>query len=260
MFRTLVFLLLKVPIIKRLIPSLYRRLNIFKVKYKTIKLGNLFFYLNILNPVDRQIYMTGRYEEDSYALIKKIIKRHKINYFFDIGACWGYYSLRIASEFNKINIDAFEPIKSTLPQFTENLKINNFSDRVKIHNVALSDTTKILRMDTQYKHNNYQTAGYHVSKDGKFQVNAEKLDNIIKIPNEKIAIKIDTENHEFHVLKGMENILRNNECFLMIEIDQKFVNFKEISRYLLDMGYNPMCNFDLNYFFVKRKYLQQKLS
>ena len=260
MFRTLIFILLKVPIVKRLIPSLFRRLNLFKVKYKTTKIGDLFFYLNILNPVDRQIYMTGRYEEDSYALLEKIILKNKINYFFDIGACWGYYSLRVASKFPEMKIHAFEPIKSTVPQFTKNLELNSLLDRVEIHNVALSDTTKILKMDTQYKHNNYQTAGYHVSKDGKFQVNAEKLDNIIKIPNERIAIKIDTENHEFHVLKGMENILRNNECFLMIEIDQKFVNFEEISRYLLDMGYNPMCNFDLNYFFVKNKYLQQKLS
>ena len=51
---------------------------------------------------------------------------------------------------------------------------------------------------------------------------SEQLDNIYKIKNEKIALKIDVERHEKYVIMGAENILKNNKVILQIELfDQK---------------------------------------
>ena len=43
-------------------------------------------------------------------------------------------------------------------------------------------------------------------------------DDYIKLTNEKISIKIDVEGHELRVLKGIKNIIKQNQCVLQIEI------------------------------------------
>ena len=47
---------------------------------------------------------------------------------------------------------------------------------------------------------------------------SEKLDNIYKIKNEKIALKIDVERHEKNVILGAEKILSSNNVLLQIEL------------------------------------------
>ena len=55
----------------------------------------------------------------------------------------------------------------------------------------------------------------------KINVNQDKVDNLIDLKNKNIAIKIDVERMEHHVLKGAMELLRNNNCFIIIETDQK---------------------------------------
>ena len=51
---------------------------------------------------------------------------------------------------------------------------------------------------------------------------SERLDDIYKIKNEKIALKIDVERHEKYVIMGAEKILNENKVILQIELfDQK---------------------------------------
>ncbi len=41
--------------------------------------------------------------------------------------------------------------------------------------------------------------------------------------NKNICLKIDVEGHELNALKGLTNILNNNNCLIMIEIfDDKY--------------------------------------
>ena len=49
----------------------------------------------------------------------------------------------------------------------------------------------------------------------------KKGDDILKIKNKKIILKIDTEGHEESVLKGLQILLKKNKIFLQIEIYNK---------------------------------------
>ena len=58
----------------------------------------------------------------------------------------------------------------------------------------------------------------------KIEVQQDKIDNLIEYSNEIIAIKIDVERMEFDVLRGAENLLKKNKCFIIVETDQNEIN------------------------------------
>ena len=84
---------------------------------------------------------------------------------------------------------------------------------------------------------------YDYKKINKIQSKTYIGDNIIKIKNEKIALKIDVERHEDKVLEGFNNLLKFNQVILQIELFEKrqrniinylkkkeFIHFKTIEK------------------------------
>ena len=112
--RTLLIFFYKFKIFKRIIPSIIKKINF--NNYVVINHNNFMLKLNLNSPIDVQIYLTKKYEEENIFFLKKLIKKNKINFFFDIGAHMGFYSMNMASHFPKIYIKSFEPIKSSFYQ------------------------------------------------------------------------------------------------------------------------------------------------
>ena len=69
--------LIKLPIFKRLIPSLYKKISIDGINYD----------LDLRHLIDRRFFFHKTYENELFQPICNIIKNKKINYFFDIGSC-----------------------------------------------------------------------------------------------------------------------------------------------------------------------------
>ena len=64
--------LIKLPIFKRLIPSIgLRVLRFFKKNRGYFKIGELNFYLDFLDPIDRQIILHKNYENDQVIFLEK---------------------------------------------------------------------------------------------------------------------------------------------------------------------------------------------
>ena len=104
----------KIPLLKRIYPSLVYKVFVFFKKFFFIyKFKNIYLHLNINDPIDRSILLFDCYEDDQINYLCKILKKNKINYFFDIGSNSGIYTLVIAKLFKKIKVFSFEPIKST---------------------------------------------------------------------------------------------------------------------------------------------------
>ena len=99
-------------------------------------------------------------------------------------------------------------------------------------------------MKTKVKFGYVQTGGSSVSnpieEDGYklFDADFKIGDEVLKLNNEKLAIKIDVEKHELSVLKGLTNLLNNNDCLIQIEIFEK--NFKEVDQFLKDNKFNKI--------------------
>ena len=246
--------LVKLPILKRLIPSIgIRLLSILKKNRGYFKINNIKMFLDFLDPIDRQIILTEEYEHEEFVIFSKFIKDNSIDNFIDIGANCGFYTFHLS---NFLNVFAFEPNLEAYEKLEKTLKKNTtFRDRVKLYPFGISDKNSVLKMKTKVKFGYVQTGGSSVSnpieEEGHelFQADFKIGDEVLKLNNQKLAIKIDVERHELSVLKGFVNLLNNNDCLIQIEIFEK--NFKEVDQFLKDNKFSKISSFDerSNYFY-----------
>ena len=195
---------------------------------------------------------------DKYFHQKNIIKHLKKNLenlevFFDIGSHNGTYTDLILNNFKVKKVIMVEPQKNIFRFIKKKYKKNN---RIIIYNSALSDTKKpqalyinkhdltssLTQIDKKNRYLNLKaklfggTINDLIQK--KYMVNSYKLSDIIKKNSVKKIdlLKIDTEGHEFQVLKGAGSFLRNKVNFMLIEIHNSniFLNYdgNKIHNYL----------------------------
>lgn len=228
-------ILKKIPIIKRVYPSLM------KIFYKNKKIKFKFFGLNLegnfSEPMDKEIFLFNNYENLQIEFLINNIKKYNLKYFIDIGANSGIYSLIVRDKFHKIIIKSFEPVKKTIAKFKDNLKFNKKLKNIKLYEFGLSNKNTKLLMKAKIRDGYIQSSGYGVVKKEDNLKNLHIVnnifkigDNIIKLKKRDICIKIDAEGHEHEVLQGLKNLLNYNKIFLQIEIFDK--NFNKINKYL----------------------------
>ena len=99
-------------------------------------------------------------------------------------------------------------------------------------------------MRSQIKHGYVQTGGSTVTDEKNYEnvkvydANFEIGNEILKLTNSNIAIKIDVEGHEINVLLGLKQILTNNNCVLQIEIFDE--NYEQSNRFLLENNFKKI--------------------
>ena len=228
----------KIKLLKRIIPSLLKRfIKIFKINTVIIKHKNIFLNLNLNNPIDREIYLKGDYEKDQIIFLSQLIDVNKIEYFLDIGAHMGFYSINLSKK--KLKVYAFEPVKSNYEQLESNKLLNNFSN-LEIYNFALSNENKKIIMWVPdlnktggfsiFDERDEEIKKYDKKSIKKINSISKKGDEIFNIVNKKIAIKIDVERHELSVLEGMQDLITKNKIILQIELFDK--RKENIEKYL----------------------------
>ena len=195
---------------------------------------------------------------DLYYHQKRIIKfirknNISINFFFDIGSHMGTYSDLILKDFRKCKVLMFEPQITIFKKIK--IKYKN-KKNIKIYNCAISDkstlkTIYINRHDLtsslsifNKKSSNYlklKAKLFGTTYSGmilkKTKVKTKKLSEIIKLNNTKIIdlVKIDTEGHEYEVLKGIQkNIKKIKYILIEFRSDKIYLSYnpKKIHNYL----------------------------
>ena len=227
--------LLKLPILKRLIPSIsIRLLSILNKNRGYFKINKILMFLDFLDPIDRQIILTNEYEKEEFLIFSNLIKKNSIKNFVDIGANCGFYTFQLS---NDLNVFAFEPNLEAYSKLQKTLNKNNiFKDKIKLYPFGISDKNSVLKMKTKVKFGYIQTGGSSVTnpieEDGFeiFDANFKIGDEVLKLNNQKLAIKIDVEGHELNVLKGITRLINNNNCFIQIEVFKN--NFIEVDDFL----------------------------
>ena len=249
--------LVKLPILKRLIPSIsIRLLRLLKKNRGYFNINDTKMFLDFLDPVDREIILHQEFESLEINFLIKQMKNNNINYFLDIGANCGYYSIKVSKEISKIKIIAFEPNKEAYLKFKKTLEKNLIiSKKIKLEKFGLSNKSARLKMQSVVKFGYAQTGGASVIDGNKivknptFFANFRVGDDYFKIVNKRISIKIDVERHEANVLEGLVQILKKNKCILQIEIFKK--NFNFVNKFLSTYGYKKFyeVRHRSNYFF-----------
>ena len=141
MIRKIIVYLYSFKLFKRIIPSLIRKLTFF-ANGNTIFLDDFKINLFLTSSIDREIYLKNQYEKDQLDFVKKEMLNHKYDYFFDIGAYIGYYSLSLCKLVTKTA--AFEPNKQNFQRLSKNVEINNFD--IRCHNLGCSDSKNKLKL------------------------------------------------------------------------------------------------------------------
>ena len=133
-------LLKRIPIIKRIYPSIikkiYNYINTDEINYEYfgLKLKG-----NIKEPMDKEIFLFSEYEHLQIDYLLKLMKESKFDYFIDVGANSGLYSMVVAKNDCKIKIKSFEPIKKTILKFKENIQLNKNLNNIEIFEFGLSN-------------------------------------------------------------------------------------------------------------------------
>ena len=166
---------------------------------KQFSLNNFKINLYLTSPIDREIYLKNEYEKDQLDFVNKVMLNQKYDYFFDIGAYIGYYSLSLCKLAN--NTAAFEPNQQNFQRLSKNVEINNFN--ISCYNLGCSDSKNKLKI--WYTDKN-KSGGSSILQDTDKEINkydktkllfeeieTDKLDNLYPLKNKKIFFKIDVE-------------------------------------------------------------------
>ncbi len=201
-------------------------------KYKTIQKGGQWIrsllksnfveveghkmYLDPLDSLRISIYKS--YEELETKLVKDIVKNG--NVVVDIGANIGYYTLLFAKLVGeKGKVFAFEPEPNNFDLLKKNIEINGYKN-INLINKAVSNKSGKIKLYLNDVNTSCHSLIAENPNNQYIEIDSIKLDDFFEI-NQKIDfIKIDVEGAELESLKGMSNLLnQNNDTKILLEFN-----------------------------------------
>ena len=222
-------------------------------KYILKFLKKLLSLLGILQILKKTLSIGDKHVDDLY---KNIFQNNSLM-IFDIGVDSGQSINRFNSLFKNSSIYAFEPNKNSYTNLKKKFRFNN----IHIFNKALGDTKDNKFFYEMIKSGNSGLFNFNsLSKDfairkqvfnnkelvkDKYMIEQIKLDDFFQLNKlKKINIlKIDVQGYAPEVLKGAENILKNNLVdiieveLILSELYEKSNNIYDIEKYLIPNNY-----------------------
>ena len=211
-------------IIKRIVNSVYKRKHtLFGSGFSVEKSYGCKWLIDWSNSVDKK--MTFKlFEDDQISFLIENFKKYKPEYFLDIGAHGGLYSIILKKNFPELNILSFEPDRQNRYQLYSNLFLNKLEKDIKVFDFGLSNKSGIVAFGIRKEGNR---GGKTIQKSGNEKINIKPLDRVITEEQKACFIKIDVEGHEKEVILGSKKFLSNNSCLIQVEVlnESKFKSF-----------------------------------
>lgn len=156
----------------------------------------------------------------------------------DIGANIGYSTLSLCKNMKKVI--AIEPDKRSRKILKENIRLNNFKEKVKVHDFAISNKKSV---KTFYLSKHPNLSAFNKNKKywtKKQKVKTVRIDDLNVIPN---FIKMDLEGHEIEVIEGgMKSLESTDFCRILLEVHPQFYSeekdFSKTIRLLMKIGFS----------------------
>lgn len=223
--------------------------------YKKINLKDqnqlIFFTPN--NLVDWRVRTLLSKEPDTIRWINNFEKnKNKEIIFWDIGANIGLFSIYSAQKHRgNIKVIAFEPSSSNLRVLTRNISINNFSDKIFINQIALTNKKNVfldMNEPNFIEGSSLNTFGEKFNFEGKnflakqkYKIFGTTIDTMVDkgyldIPN---YVKIDVDGLEHLILEGGDKMFNNKKIrSVLIEVNENFkVQKEKVLKFMLDHNF-----------------------
>ncbi len=196
-------------------------------------------------------------------IILEIIRENKSIVFIDIGANIGWFSLVCAS--HGIKSIAFEPIKANTKLFKKSIELNGYGGLITLHEIALGDKDGFVDLNIDIGNMGLCSENPigHLSYIERCEM--RRLDEIITPnppnPPTLYMIKMDVEEMELKVLRGMSQLLKSGQVrYIILEISLYNEELFEILEkngflYCIDLGFDKedhVFNMQTNYLHTQK--------
>lgn len=231
-------------VIKKILNSTYKRVNtFFGSGFSVERSYGLKWLIDWSNRVDKK--MTFKlFENDQISYFINNYKKYEPEYFLDIGAHGGLYSIILKNKFPKLNVWAFEPDRQNRYQLYGNLFLNNFEREIEVYNFGLSSNNKEVAFGIVKDGNR---GGKSIMESGEIKINVKPLDEVFLEKSKICFVKIDVEGHELDVIKGSKKFLKNNFCLIQVEISHED-SLREFDIVMNRLGYSLVKKIDDYYY------------
>jgi FkbM family methyltransferase len=229
---------------KKLHWSLLKRLYRLRSRFGVYSRLNRKWMLDNRNWIDQQLIIRRPYEVGQLARCRQFIHEHRLQYFFDIGANFGLYSMLLSDEPSLSHLHAFEPLPRNAHQFGANLYLNGLDNRVHLHTCALSDrggqidffvdpnstgVSTLLPAEMRSRQDAYKTS---------IQVESRVFDETFSFSGIRALIKMDVEGAELMTLAGMRRFLSDNVAVLQVETTPQTLD--QVDAFMGEAGYRSL--------------------
>jgi len=197
---------------------------------------------------------------NSFTLVEKYKPNRTDLAVLDVGSNFGYLGAVWADSIAKNGkVKAFEPNKNLFSSITKTIGANgHFKSSFEVYNLAVGAKNEMIPLNASNFSSNAQLMKTATET---YDVEMVTLDNFLNKKNirEIDVIKIDVDGIELDILKGAENLLKQNNSIVIVETndDRHIVDFfQELDYKIYDMKLNVFDNSEtlpLNIFCVPKK-------
>lgn len=154
--------------------------------------------------IGQSLQWYGEYTEQEINLLRQFI--HKQCVVYDIGANIGYHTLGLAE--NAKHVYAFEPNDKNYHLLQLNTQ---YQKNVTIFDYAISDDIGVCQIEDFPLGSEGNFGECKITEDGQL-CDMTYIDYLVrtKIIEPPQLVKIDVEGHEWHVIQGMDETIKNN--------------------------------------------------
>ncbi len=153
-------------------------------------------------------------EEYDLLIASHFLQKSRV--FYDVGSKEGLFSLQGAHINASVDIYCFENKKEYIDQLRQSIYLNNWEDRISIHN--FDSFTEENSHELYLDGSNSSTILKSTDKSGTKlkSIHTLRLDNLdLELPD---LIKIDVEGHEYSVLSGATKAISTNNPVLLLKL------------------------------------------
>jgi FkbM family methyltransferase len=237
--------LMDIPIVKKAIRGIWKRLHwLMHGRFFVDRRKGLDLLLDLHNSMDKYIVAFDRHEDEQidhlFSAAKDFIDKGEPVVFLDVGAHWGLYALLAWKSRLFTKIIAIEADSRNACQLEANLFLNACGEEIQVIKGVASDRTgKVDFLETGSRDRSTMRVldqkGDDAYSHRARSVRAFRIEDEVSLLNSVLIVKIDVEGYELAVIKGMENLLRNNRCLLQVEVFDP--SLKEFMRTMESLGY-----------------------